>query len=112
MLLVKVSLLLLTYHLSNLSLAKVSLLTYSVSAEDFEMPGRRSSKRPDIVLPWKAADVEREWEGQLVASASRRLHEITPILHVARTVLPSTQARTCSPLCMHSCRDACMNPNP
>ena len=57
-------------------------------AEDVQMPGRRRSKTPDIVLPWRTPDMEREWEGQLVVSASRRLHEMTPILHRAHVLTP------------------------
>jgi hypothetical protein len=57
-------------------------------AEEVEMPGRRRSKAPDIVLPWRTPDMEREWEGQLVVSASRRLHEMTPILHRAHVLTP------------------------
>jgi len=64
-----------------------------------EMPGQRKGKMPDIVLPWRVSDMEREWEGQMVASASRRLHEMTPTIHVAHLRLTTAQAPPVQLLC-------------
>ena len=69
------------------------------AAADVEMPGRRRGKVPDIVLPWRTPDMEREWEGQLVVSASRRLHDLTPILHRAHVFSPMAQAPPVQLLC-------------
>lgn len=70
-----------------------------VGVLNIDMPGRRKGKMPDIVLPWRVGDMERDWEGQLVASASRRLHEMMPTLHVAHTCLPTAQAPPAQLLC-------------
>ena len=43
--------------------------------------------------------MEREWEGQLVVSASRRLHDLTPILHRAHVFSPMAQAPPVQLLC-------------
>ena len=88
------------FAITSRELARRSVLWQDLEeGQEFEMPGRRSSKVADIVLPWKSADMEREWEGQLVISASRRLHEMTPTLHVARAVLPRAQAPPAQLLC-------------
>ena len=69
------------------------------------MPGWRSRKLPDIVLPWRAGDMEREWEGELVASASRRLHDMAPVLHVTRALTTTPQA---APARIECSRRVCM----
>ena len=62
------------------------------SLRGLAMPGRRRGRVADIVLPWRTTDMEREWEGQLVVSTSRRLHEMAQTLRAARAYAPPAQA--------------------
>ena len=76
-----------------------SLQISCMSDEDaLKLPQERTSCRPNILFRLKDEDVERNLEGDLVVSCTRRLHQLAPLIHVGNIFSPPVLS---SPVQLH-----------